>query len=487
MKPAAPKTRAPFPSDLANDSPSRATSITIDDVLLTLFVGALAWTPFWLGSNRPIAWGINAVLFCALACAYEIVLAVRGRPHPLPIGRIRIAAGLFALAALWALLQNATWTPSAWQHPLWRLAADALDRKVAGSISIDRDLSHLALLRLLTAASAFWLALQLAGDERRARLLVWSVIVIGALYSAVGLFALGILGSGRVFTLPGVGPSKFVTSTFVSQNHFVTFAGIALIGAVGLTLRAYREAFGHTASLLRLKFAMLIETSGGKAALPLASAAVILPAQLLTANRGGIISTALGIVVLVSLTMRNARTRKRSEVLPALFALLLIGAVFVSFGDLFLGRIARDGIIDHGRGWVASLTIASILTRPLTGFGYGTFSAAFPMFRDGGMNLELFWDKAHNTYLEVFQGLGLLFGTMLIASVALLVWICIKGARSNRRGVTIPAIAAGASVLVGVHALVDFSLQIQAVTLTYMTILAAGVAQAVSSRQAPQT
>jgi hypothetical protein len=53
--------------------------------------------------------------------------------------------------------------------------------------------------------------------------------------------------------------------------------------------------------------------------------------------------------------------------------------------------------------------------------------------------------------------------------------------------VTIPAIAAGASVLVGVHALVDFSLQIQAVTLTYMTILAAGVAQAVSSRQAPQT
>jgi hypothetical protein len=31
---------------------------------------------------------------------------------------------------------------------------------------------------------------------------------------------------------------------------------------------------------------------------------------------------------------------------------------------------------------------------------------------------------------------------------------------------------------VGAHALVDFSLQIQAVTLTYMVVLGAGVAQA---------
>ena len=67
---------------------------------------------------------------------------------------------------------------------------------------------------------------------------------------------------------------------------------------------------------------------------------------------------------------------------------------------------------------------------------------------------------------------------MLIACVAVLVWECVKGARTRKRDATIPAIAASVSVLVGVHALVDFSLQIQAVTLTYMAVLGAGVAQA---------
>ena len=62
-----------------------------------------------------------------------------------------------------------------------------------------------------------------------------------------------------------------------------------------------------------------------------------------------------------------------------------------------------------------SLTIESIRTAPLLGFGYGTFSSAFPMFRDDTLSISGFWDKAHNTYIEIFQGLGLLFGAMLIA------------------------------------------------------------------------
>ena len=88
-----------------------------------------------------------------------------------------------------------------------------------------------------------------------------------------------------------------------------------------------------------------------------------------------------------------------------------------------------------------------------------------------------FWDKAHDTYVEVFQGLGLLFGAILIASVAVLVFGCLKAAITQKRGSTIPAIAASVSFLVGAHAFIDFSLQIQAVTLTYMAVLGAGVAQ----------
>ena len=67
---------------------------------------------------------------------------------------------------------------------------------------------------------------------------------------------------------------------------------------------------------------------------------------------------------------------------------------------------------------------------------------------------------------------------MLIACVVVLVWDCVKGAKTRRRNATIPTIAASVSFLVAANALVDFSLQIQAVTLTFMAVLGAGVAQA---------
>jgi O-antigen ligase len=109
------------------------------------------------------------------------------------------------------------------------------------------------------------------------------------------------------------------------------------------------------------------------------------------------------------------------------------------------------------------------------------------MFHDDSVGIWVFWDKAHNTYLESLQGLGLLFGGMLIASVVVLAWECVRGARTRRRDATVPAIAASVSFLVGTHALVDFSLQIQAVTLTYMAILGAGVAQARDEVASAQT
>ena len=446
---------------------SRALRVTTEGLVFAAFVGGLAWVPYWLGSNRLIAWGINAVVFAGLAALYEFSLLVRGAAHPVPLKRIRLAAIMFALVVAWIFLQNATWMPASWQHPIWQLASDVLSWPVAGSISVDRDLTSIALLRLLTAASTFWLALQLSRDAMRARLLIWSVIGISACYAVVGLFALGFMPNGRWFA--EFGPIKFVTSTFVNQNNYVTFAGIGLIAAVATILRLYRRAFAQTGDLLRLKIATLIRTTGSQGALPLALAVVILAALLLTGSRGGTISTLFGLFILFILNSRRAGRVGWNEVLLVLVATLLVGVAFVGFGDVLVGQITAKGLYDPGRPAVLMVTLRSILSAPLLGFGYGTFSMAFPMFRDDSMGSSFFvWDKAHDTYLEIFQGLGLVFGAMLIACVVALVWDCVKGARTRQRDATIPAIAASVSFLVGINTFVDFSLQIQAVTLTYM-------------------
>jgi O-antigen ligase len=467
--------------DPLNRQRRRTFAITTEGVILALFVCGLAWVPFWLGSNRPIAWGINAVVFPGLAALYELTLVMRGLPHPVPIKRIGISAALLALVTVWILLQNVTWTPAQWHHPIWQLASDALGQSIAGSISADRDLTALALLRLMTAASVFWLALQLGRDATRARMLIWSVVGIGVLYAAAGLFAVSYLPNGRLFAELGPipGPNKkLVTSTFVNQSHYVTFAGIGLIACVAGILRFYRRELGRSGRLFRLKFAALINATGAQL-LPLAFTAVIMTSLLFTGSRGGIIATALSLFTLFVLHVRTgASGSRRNEALLLLFAALGVASIFVAFSDVFVDRLTAQGLGDKGRPVVWVLTIRSILSAPLLGFGYGTFSAVFPMFRDDSTSVYGLWDKAHNTYLEIFQGLGLLFGAMLIACVAVLVWECVRGARTRQRGATIPAIAASVSVLVGVHALVDFSLQLQAVTLTYMAVLGAGVAQA---------
>ena len=208
---------------------------------------------------------------------------------------------------------------------------------------------------------------------------------------------------------------------------------------------------------------------------------MILVSVILTESRGGVIATGVGIIVWAALTF--ARTQRAS--IERRMILILGGAVvvgvFVAFGEAFFSKVAEAGLADANRFDVYIITLRSILDEPLLGYGYGTFADIFPMFRDRSIDVQGVWQQAHNTYLEVFQGLGLIFGSMLVASVVLLALKCCKGAMA-RQQITVPAIATGVAFIVGVHAMVDFSLQIQAVALTFMAILGAGVAQSMSSQ-----
>jgi O-antigen ligase len=210
---------------------------------------------------------------------------------------------------------------------------------------------------------------------------------------------------------------------------------------------------------------------------------VVLVALLLSGSRGGIAATVLGLLVLTALTLRlrkNQFAEQREAIVVV--GVLFMAATFLAFGDVVAGKISEQGFRDESRMAVQTITIRSILAAPVLGYGYGTFKDVFPMFRDQSLSNTVAWDFAHNTSLQALQGLGLVFGSMLVASVGLLVWRCIKGAAARQMNETLPCVAASAAVLVGIHSLVDFSLQIQAVTLTFMALLGAGVAQSASSR-----
>jgi O-antigen ligase len=184
----------------------------------------------------------------------------------------------------------------------------------------------------------------------------------------------------------------------------------------------------------------------------------------------------------LTLRLRKQQFAEREAIIVVVA--LLVAATFLVFGDVAVGKITRQGFHDESRMAVYTITIRSILDAPLLGYGYGTFADVFPVFREQSVSTWGQWQLAHNTYLEVFQGLGILFGAMLVASIVLLILRCVKGAMTRQENETIPCVAAGVAVLLGVHSLVDFSLQMQGIAITFMALLGAGVAQSESSRLA---
>lgn len=450
-----------------------------EDATFWLFAAGLGWAPFWYGSNATIAWGINAILFPGLATLYEISLLIRRKPHPVAIGVLAVPAGLFAVVVLWIGVQTATWLPSSLNNPIWGMAAGALETPLKGSISVDRDLTNLALMRLLTATSVFWLALQLCRNAVRATRLIGSIVAIGVGYAAYGIV---VLKTGQFAWLDIPASGSRVSATFINHNSYATYAGLGLIASGGLTLALYRDRLIREGGW-RLRLVSFIDTTGQWGAVLFAGGFVILVALLLTGSRGGVISTGAAVLVLALLTLLHGRKRGDTPSGALILGLLLAALTLVVFGGTLSESLDDRGLADPNRLSVFRLTLRSIFDAPVLGFGYGTFSDIFPMYRDRSISIEGVWQQAHDTYLEVFQGLGLVFGAALIGAVAILLVRCVRGSIRRREGAIVPQIAASAGCLVGVHSLVDFSLQMQAVALTFIAILGAGVSQSQTTRQ----
>jgi O-antigen ligase len=452
--PAAPPVRAEISEPVATAEQSgwaQRRTDTVEWVIFWGFLAGLAWIPCWYGSNELIAWGINAVLFPGLTLTYELSIVLRGKPHSVNLEEVKFPAVLFGAVVLWIVIQNSSWTPSSWQHPIWAMAAESLGRPVEGSISVNRDLTTLGLVRLVTSASVFWIALQLCRNASRANYFIKAIVLITSAYAAYGVVALAVVQSENTIS------HGFVTSSFFNHNHFATYAGMGLIAACGLVLRVYQREVTLVDGSLQFKIASIIETTGQKAALLLASGFLILVALLLTGSRGGIFAAGVGVLVL-GVLMFGRRDRNASELSWMIFVgALVIGGIIFAFADTLVSAVSNKGLSDQNRLAVYIVALRSIFDAPLFGYGYGTFADVFPMFRDRSLNVQGIWEQAHNTYLEIFQGLGLAFGSMLVASVVLLVRKCYSGATTRQQGMMIPCVATSAACLVGVNALLDLA------------------------------
>ena len=439
--------------------------------------------PLPLGAYADWAWASMAAV-CGVLVAFWGLSVLAGRTAlEAPSAFTRWSASAMALALLWAALQTAGFMPEAWHHPLWRDSAEALGTTYRGSISLDPAASRNSILRILSYAGVFWLALQYGRDPARARYALRALAAGSACYALYGL-VLAFSGIERILWLEKTVYHDVVTATFVNPNSFATYAGIGLLCATAV-LRYRFQRWAARPAGLRLRLNYLFAEFMPRNALFLAMWMILASALLLSLSRGGVAATALSLLVFFAVLTARGGVRLRTMVLSLIAPVLVGSALFLVIGEGLERRLWEIGPDWPRRSEIYAQTLNAIEETPLLGTGLGTFGPVYRSHRSeeirpGGVNM------AHNDYLELALELGIPAAALFVLSITVLALGCALSVRGRGlRSAVLPAAGVAACTLVGAHALVDFSLQIPAVAATFALVLGISVAQA-PARSAPR-
>lgn len=427
----------------------------------------LALAPIPFGANRPWAWSAASLWVFILLGAWAVAHGL-GR-QPLAWRRaLVVPLSIMLLLLGWIIVSIIPGVGP--PNPVWELASEQLGTVLPGRIALSVDAALVALMRLLAYLSIFWISLQYARDRDRAEALVawlsWSGLVF-ALYGLVNYFA----GNPYLLWFERWTGQTDVTSTFVNRNHYATFAGLGLLCAAGVGIIAFRSAWRQS-DRSQAALARGIECLAGRPLVYFLIMLVIGMAWLQTHSRMGAGAVSLGIVVMLVLMMATGVVRR--HIVQWVIALLLAFFLFQVSGDITLQRIGDAHEID--RLPLFAIISDQIASAPYTGSGYGSFSQAFLMYRDLRLPINAY-TTAHNSYLELATEIGVPATIGFLFAISWCVGLCVIGAFRRRRDRLYPILAVAATFVVGVHALLDFSVQIPAVAMLYAAMLGMGVAQ----------
>lgn len=387
---------------------------------------------------------------------------------------------LVCLPIAWSLLQLSNLAPDSWEHPFWQLTGEQLPGTVVAHISLAPQETATALMKLGSYLLVFFISFQFNRHSEHAALTFKGIAYAGLIYAVYGL----VIYFGQYNTLlwfeEWASPDA-VNSTFVNRNSYATYAGLTLLTGFPLLFEKIQSCFqfGVKNHYGRQYFFEKVIVRGW---FPLLLIIIITSALFLSQSRGGFLSTALAVLAFFIILLLSRKIKNNAAVMLLLaFISAVSWAVLEQSGDKLIKHLDATSVENEGRLLVYDILLKASVENRWLGVGYGSFERSFRLYRNE--TILGYFDKAHNTYLENIFELGLLQAFALFIAVFLLALICLRGVWVRRRHWIYPAVGFSASVLVGTHALVDFSLQIPAVAFTYALIMGAAVGQALPTRK----
>lgn len=205
---------------------------------------------------------------------------------------------------------------------------------------------------------------------------------------------------------------------------------------------------------------------------------LIVSALLLSDSRGGFLAAIVAMIAFAAVLWRG-----RSVKLPygrsAVGVMISAGLLFIVIsGGTVMDRLG-ESVGDNQRARIYTQTMDAIAEHPLKGWGLNSFESVFAKYQDAGFEKRTI--RAHNEYLDNALGLGIPAAAALVLAIALLALRCLRGSMSRQRDAYYPAAGFAISVFIGIHSLVDFTMQIPAVAATFSLLLGVCCAQSWSS------
>ena len=358
------------------------------------------------------------------------------------------------------------------------MTAETLGEPINKTISIAPDNTHTAVMRLITYGLIFFLTFQFCRNKDKAETTLKWIATAGVLYATYGLI-IHWGGFNTILWFERTAYTTDVTSTFINRNSYATYAGLGLLSLITLFLKNSTKNTGshQSHSIGKQKRIELFINNSWR---PLLGMMLITTALITTHSRGGFISTAIAIGVLLTI-FGIKKKLKTKTLLAATGGLLIIFLLAYSISsEILVKRLDRISLDAEGRFNVYELTTNAINDSPRTGFGYGVFRESFRLYRSEDVSGN--WGKAHNTYIENSFELGYPASISLFLAITGATIIVFRGAMYRRRNWLYPATGVAVTILVAIHSLVDFSLQIPAVGIVFSSILGIAVAQSSSTK-----
>ncbi|MBL8576233.1 MAG: O-antigen ligase family protein [Mesorhizobium sp.] len=419
--------------------------------VLLVVVVALSAVPY--GSNRPFFWAFWAAIVAAIAAWYCLALLRRGLSLRVSVRDAWLPAAGFFVVTTVLLLQLA---------PVGALLFEPIDTRrglelTSKYLALVPGEAGFALLRWTSYGIFFFLALQPAVNRHRSVNLARAVVAVVAIEAAYALVALSYLGD-TILVFDKESYRGVATGTFVNRNSLATYLAIGIAVATSLTMMSDKSNW-------RVVYVVAL--------------AIMVATLFVTASRAGIGSAFGGAFAIVM--MRRLLVRSTGFWRYAMAGGVLVGLVGALYGsEIFDRAMFGNGFAD--RRALYWETAGMISERPLFGFGAGSFKYAYAIYHTPEVSVSLTWDYAHSTYLALWAGLGLPVGTVPMAIIAYLFVRIVRHEVETRSGRPAVYAAVGATVAVALHALVDFSLEIQAVAFLYLFVLALGAGPALFDR-----